>query len=161
MKKLLSSSKRKSAPTNWNRGIPCLPQNGYEFEEGEPVAYQWSPPFHWHENDSHFCLEWDIEGLGPDDLELMVQQRTLIIKERDFASQTFTTNQKMKAVCNFVQRIRWPKGVQVHKGKARYQFGKLTVCFPKTSLPIVERLKSTCLSLTQTLSTKLESPRFS
>jgi len=154
MKTWVSTRQEKPSPPEWSQRVPYLSQGHYPFAEEEKDAFHWIPPFHWYENDSHFCLEWNLEGLSPDHLEFMVQKRTLIIKEKTTSSHLFDGNQKRPDSPPFIQRVRLPKHIQAQKGEADYQCGKLTISFPKSSQEFGDKIKSTWLSLAQTLSTK-------
>ena len=76
----MNTLKWEASSMKWNRRVPHLHQHDYAFWEKDVSSWSWHPPFYWYETDSHFYLEWEIEGLTPDTLECEVQQRTLIIQ---------------------------------------------------------------------------------
>ena len=85
MRRLLSSIVSDSIAAQWKHEIPYHPQEVYKFLEGETDTPQWSPPFHRHDTDSPYSLEWKINRLTLNDLEFLAQQHTLIIKGKSVA----------------------------------------------------------------------------
>ncbi len=133
MKNFFSSLQCDGKTIEWECRVPYLQQSPYTSAEKDLLFFHWRPSFYWYENESHLCLEWDIEGLTPNELKFAVQHRTLVIEKRGIIDHE-ELGETRKACPDFTQKIRLPKHLQYQKGEASYHSGKLIILFPKLSI---------------------------
>jgi HSP20 family protein len=89
----------------------------------------WTPPMDAYTTDSHYVLRVDLPGVGPEELEIEVEERLLTIRgerkgeEKDhYLRETFHGR--------FRRTVRLPNGIDAEKIEARYRNGVIEVQVP-------------------------------
>src|SRR5437763_16399829 len=102
------------------------------FEEGQ--SQRWVPAMDLVETDDHFVLKADLPGLGPDDVNIEVEDNVLTISgERKVEHETEREGfyRVERASGSFRRSLTLPEGVNLEDIAANFDKGVLEIRIPK------------------------------
>jgi HSP20 family protein len=94
----------------------------------------WSPPVDVFDNDDEIVLKAELPGLGPDDIDIEVDENVLTIKgERKFEEKVEEGRyyRLERAYGSFSRSLALPQGVKADEISADFEGGVLQVRVPK------------------------------
>lgn len=94
----------------------------------------WSPPVDIHETDDSFVVSADLPGLNKDDIEIGIEDNTLIIKGEKKFEEKVPRDKYLRVertYGEFVRSFSLPQNVDSTKIKATFRDGILDLTLPK------------------------------
>ncbi len=104
------------------------------FVGGELGTGAWAPAVDMYETDQNLVLKAEVPGIDPKDLEIRVEDGTLVLKgERKFENEVKEENYHRveRAYGSFARSFSLPSAVDSDKATAEYKNGLLTLTLPK------------------------------
>jgi HSP20 family protein len=104
----------------------------------------WSPAIDMHESGENILVKADLPGMNKDDIEVYVQNNTLVIKgkkeeEKEFSEDGYVRKERFYG--NFHRAIPLPAEVDTNNVKATYKNGVLELVFNKKEEAKAKQIK--------------------
>jgi HSP20 family protein len=102
------------------------------------------PPMDVRETDRGYVVELDLPGVNPDDIDVMIEGRTLTVRGRidettEQANGDYLLRERRRGT--FMRAVTLPGMVEVDKVASRYQNGQLIIELPKASSAQARRIE--------------------
>jgi HSP20 family protein len=109
-------------------------------------ASGWSPAVDIRETEQELCLELELPGIKPEQVELTAENGVLTVKgekrsERKEGNENDRYHVVERAYGSFMRSFQLPQGIDESKIQADYNNGILSIHIPKAALPQPHRIQ--------------------
>lgn len=131
---MLPTIRRRNAPGYWRVGDDFDRFFNLAFS-GAPSLSEWSPPVDVHETDDAFVIEVELPGVGPDQVDVSIEDGTLSIsgEKKNDTEGDVGGHIRERRYGAFERSFSLPRSADPAKVDARFEYGVLRVELSKAA----------------------------